>query len=65
MRAKFNIEDIFPKVITMVENGYTISKALNILKANRLSFYKSLNKEKKLLLRITKTANAQYSNNLY
>lgn len=65
MRAKFNIEDIFPKVITMVENGFTITEALNILKVNKLTFYKKLNKEKKLLLRITKTANAQYSNNLY
>ena len=44
----------------MVGDGYTISKALKKLTICSHLFYYHISKEQKLLLQLTKTANAKY-----
>jgi hypothetical protein len=56
-----SISDIqFNKVISMVENGWTIQKALIKLNIHRSVFYKNLSKEQKCLLNIAKASNTEY-----
>lgn len=54
-----NIKDIFTKTIDLVENKHTISGALAKLNVNRAEFYRLISKEQKVLLQMTKTANAE------
>ena len=58
--CKPNINRDFPKVISMVEDGYTISKALSKIGINRKTFYRHLTKEQKCLLGMAKTQNTKY-----
>jgi len=54
------INDNFPKVILMVEQGYNISVALDKLGINRSTFYRGITKQQKAELQMTKTANAEF-----
>ena len=56
---------IFNKILKFIEEGDTIRKAikrLNIKKLNPNTFYKSLSKEQKAELDITRISNKKYSN---
>ena len=59
-QKKITFDINFNKIIKMVEDGYTISKALKKLTICSHSFYYYISKEQKLLLQLTKTANAKY-----
>jgi hypothetical protein len=50
----------FPKIISMVEEGYNISVALKKLGMSRVTFYKCITKEQKAELQLVKTSNAIY-----
>lgn len=50
----------FPKVISMVEDGYNIYEALDKLGICRSTFYRHLSKEQKCLLDMAKTLNTKY-----
>jgi hypothetical protein len=50
----------FPKIISMVEEGYNISVALKKLGIDRGTFYKCITKEQRAELRLVKTSNAIY-----
>lgn len=52
------INEVFPKVLKMVENKHTISGAIAKLNVNRAEFYRLISKEQKVLLQMAKTANA-------
>lgn len=55
-----DINSIFSTVISMVEKGYNISKALTKLGISRPTFYKKITKEQKCLLDFAKTLNTKY-----
>lgn len=59
-QKKITFDINFNKIIKMVEDGYTISKALKKLTICSHLFYYYISKEQKLLLQLTKTANAKY-----
>lgn len=50
----------YSKLISMVEDGYNISDALNKLKMCRTTFYKCITKEQKAELKMIKTANSTF-----
>jgi hypothetical protein len=54
------IDNSFSTVISMIENGYNISEALNKLGIAKPTFYRHITKEQKCLLDIAKTANTKY-----
>lgn len=56
------INESFPKVLELVESGYTIAKALNKLGLNRGKFYEVLSATQKAELQMVKTANAEFGN---
>jgi hypothetical protein len=58
MKTINDINEVFPKVLKMVENKHTISGALLKLNVSRFEFYDKINKEQKVLLQMAKTANA-------
>jgi PII-like signaling protein len=55
---KINISVILPIVISMVEKGLDIAKALDRINVDRKTFYGRLTKEEKCLLKMTKMANS-------
>ena len=59
-KKKITFDITFDKIIKMVGDGYTISKALKKLTIDRNFFYYNISKEQKVLLQLTKTANAKY-----
>ena len=59
-QKKITFDINFNKIIKMVEDGYTISKALKKLTICSHFFYYNISKEQKVLLQLTKTANAKY-----
>ena len=54
------ISGSFSTVISMVEKGWNISKALAKLGINRTTFYRKITKEQKCLLGMAKTLNTKY-----
>jgi hypothetical protein len=54
------INNNFSKVISLIENGYTICEALDKININRTDFYNHLSKTQKLELRFVKTLNRKY-----
>jgi DNA-directed RNA polymerase subunit N (RpoN/RPB10) len=54
------INDNFPKVISMIENGLNIFEALDKLGINRSTFYRGITETQKAELQMTKTANAEF-----
>jgi hypothetical protein len=54
------VNDNFVKVISMVENGLTISVALDKLGINRSTFYRGITKTQKAELQMTKISNAKF-----
>ena len=58
--AKPNVVGSFSTVISMVENGWDISKALAKLGISRTTFYRKITKEQKCLLDMAKTQNTKY-----
>ena len=54
-QKKFN--DVFLKVISMVEDGVNISEALDFINFNRGTFYRNIDSQQKSLLDIAKTCN--------
>jgi len=56
-----SVSDIFPKILSMVEFGDTISNALNKLGINRSEFYRGITIQQKKELLVVKTLNAKYS----
>lgn len=50
----------FSKVISMVEDGYNISEALDKLGINRTIFYANISKKQKSELQIAKTLNTKF-----
>ena len=59
-QKKITFDITFDKIIKMVGDGYTISKALKKLTIDRNFFYYNISKEQKVLLQLTKTANVKY-----
>lgn len=57
---KTDVSGSFSTVISMVEQGWSISKALAKLGINSGEFYRKITKEQKCLLGIAKTANTKY-----
>jgi len=57
---KTNVSNSFSTVISMVENGWDISKALVKLGVSRSTFYRNISKEQKCLLDMAKTLNTKY-----
>ncbi len=55
-----DVSGSFSTVISMVEQGWDISKALAKLGISRSTFYRKITKEQKCLLDMTKTANTKY-----
>ena len=55
-----DVSGSFSTVISMVEQGWDISKALAKLGISRSTFYRKITKEQKYLLGMTKTANTKY-----
>lgn len=55
-----DVSGSFSTVISMVEQGWDISKALAKLGISRSTFYRKITKEQKYLLDMTKTANTKY-----
>jgi len=57
---KVDVGSSFSTVISMVKQGWDISKALAKLGISRSTFYRKITKEQKCLLDMTKTANTKY-----
>ena len=55
-----DVSGSFSSVISMVEDGYDISKALAKLGISRSTFYRNITKEQKCLLDMAKTLNTKY-----
>ena len=55
-----DVSGSFSTVISMVVQGWDISKALAKLGISRSTFYRKITKEQKYLLDMTKTANTKY-----
>lgn len=55
-----DVSGSFSTVISMVENGWDISKALAKLGISRTTFYRKITKEQKCLLDMAKTQNTKY-----
>lgn len=53
----------FKEVCILVEEGFTISQALDELEIDSTTFYKSITKEQKLMLGQLRTANKIYGLN--
>jgi len=54
------INSQYPKVLAMVEDGWNISKALEIFGVDRQTFYKNITNDQKIELQMAKTAHAKY-----
>jgi hypothetical protein len=59
-KKRILINEKYPDVIKLIEQGFTICESLDMLKICRTAFYKCISKEQKLELRMTKTSNALY-----
>ena len=57
---KLSIDDSFLTIISMVENGWDISKALARLRIDKGLFYRTISKEQKCLLDMAKTVNTKF-----
>lgn len=55
------INESFSTVISMVENGWTISKALTRLKISSNTFYRGITKEQKHLLDTARALRTKYA----
>lgn len=55
-----DVSGSFSTVITMVEKGWDISKALAKLGISRTTFYRKITKEQKCLLDMAKTQNTKF-----
>ena len=58
--CKTDVSGSFSTVISMVEDGWDISKALAKLGISRTTFYRHLSKEQKCLLDMAKTLNTKF-----
>ena len=58
--CKTDVSGSFPTVISMVEQGWDISKALAKLGISRSTFYRKITKHQKCLLDMSKTLNTKY-----
>lgn len=54
------INEAYPKVCKLVEEGLTIKQALNTIKIDSSQFYKAITKQQFLELQIIKTSNTIY-----
>jgi len=52
--------DLFNKIISIIESGYGIGKALISVNVEPHSFYKNITKEQRGLISIAKTQNTKY-----
>lgn len=57
---KTDVSGSFSTVISMVEQGWDISKALAKLGISRSTFYRKITKHQKCLLDMAKTSNTKY-----
>ena len=58
--SKSDIDKLFSKVISMVEDGWDISKAIKKIGYCKTSFYNKITPQQKALLDIAKTLNTKY-----
>ena len=49
-RQEVNIDEVFPIILSMAENGFGIREAPNKLKVQSSTFYRKLNEQQRLLL---------------
>ena len=57
---KTDVSGSFSTVISMVEQGWDISKALAKIGISRSTFYRKITKHQKCLLDMAKTSNTKY-----
>ena len=57
-----SVENIFPKIYDLVENGLTIRQALKKINFSSSKFYLFVSDENKQLLKMIKVSNAQTGN---